>query len=322
MRLDWTVSAIAGDLAGSGRSRCWILTRKSRRTGMPTLRNNAGVPPDPLPMGLTFDAVAADYAKYRPGYPDALFDDLGSLVSLCDATQVLEVGCGTGQATRPLLEAGCHVLAVEPGPAMVAIARTNHSRGRFDVELATFDDWEPVGRRFDLVLSATAYHWVAPAIRWTKGAAVLRPGGSLALLTNRTVSGGSFDQLHRLSFGLHQQHGVAAQEAGSPSEADLVKDLQLAYSDIGALWAVAEPKGGMSEAGPLFAEPTIRWYPWESRYGTSDAVGLLSTYSPYLAIPRDRRQALLSALETLINDHFGGQVTRRYLAILAVAPRR
>jgi len=275
------------------------------------------VPVDPVPMGLRFDSVAKDYANYRPGYPDELFNDLESFVGLRD-TSVLEIGCGTGQATGPLLDRGCRVLAIEPGSEMAAIARNGLSGNRFDVDVATFDDWQPGDRRFDLVVAATSFHWVDPGIRWPKVTSVLKGEGAIVLLTNRTVGGGTFDELHQRSFDLHQQYGAEAQEEGAPTESDLSEDLQLASSDIGLLWETAEPKGGRSVAGSLFAEPILRRYPWEFDYVASDAVGLLSTYSPYLAVRPDRRRALLAEIEELINSRFGGRVTRRYLTILAL----
>ena len=85
---------------------------------------------------------------------------------------------------------------------------------------------------------------------------------------------------------------------------------------------MVDPTGDSTVAGELFIEAEVCWYRWEHTYRTADAVGLLSTYSPYLALPPDPRAALLEGIEALINDRFGGAVTRRYLAILTVAGRR
>src|SRR3712207_9472293 len=75
-----------------------------------------------------FDEDAERYDRARPGYPPALFDDLAALAGIGPGCRVLEIGCGTGQATVPLAERGCEVVAVELGPQMAAVARRNLAR--------------------------------------------------------------------------------------------------------------------------------------------------------------------------------------------------
>lgn len=191
--------------------------------------------------GLQFDSAAARYDEFRPGYPDALFDDLGPLACLTGTSQVLEVGCGTGQATRGLLDRGWGVLAVEPGQTMAELARQRFSTERFAVEMVRFEDWEPRAR-VDLVFSATAYHWVDPNIRWSKAASVLRPGGHLALATNRTVAGGTFHELYEAAGDLHATYAPGMDKGPSPSEGSLIDAVCAALPDIGRLWAWSIPQ--------------------------------------------------------------------------------
>jgi len=86
------------------------------------------------------------YDRARPGYPPALFDDLASIAGLGPGADVLEVGCGTGQATRGLVARGWHVTAIEPGPEMAAKVSENLPSALFAVERATFEAWEAGGR--------------------------------------------------------------------------------------------------------------------------------------------------------------------------------
>jgi ubiquinone/menaquinone biosynthesis C-methylase UbiE len=61
----------------------------------------------------TFDEVAELYDQARRGYPEQLFDDLFALAKIPpDKSHILEVGCGTGQATCSLARRGCHVVCV------------------------------------------------------------------------------------------------------------------------------------------------------------------------------------------------------------------
>jgi SAM-dependent methyltransferase len=118
---------------------------------------------------------AARYDRTRPPYPDVL---IGRVLEACPGRDLLDVGCGTGIAARQLRAAGCSVLGVEPDERMAAFARAH----AVEVEVATFEAWQPAGRTFDAVVAGTAWHWVDPDAGAVKAAQVLRPGGLLAPL--------------------------------------------------------------------------------------------------------------------------------------------
>ncbi|MGH8880500.1 MAG: class I SAM-dependent methyltransferase, partial [Stackebrandtia sp.] len=99
----------------------------------------------------SFGADAARYDRTRTRYPAELIDQIAG-----PGRDVLSVGTGTGIEARQLAEVGCRVLGVEPDERMAAFARDHGS----DVEVATFEDWDPAGRDFDAVIAATAWHWV------------------------------------------------------------------------------------------------------------------------------------------------------------------
>lgn len=126
-----------------------------------------------------FGSAADRYDRYRPRYPESLIAALVAGPGAC----VLDVGAGTGIASAQLMEAGAEVLAVEPDPRMAALAADKGVR----VEQATFEDWQPAGRTFDLVVFAQSFHWVQPERALTKVASILGPGGRLALLSNRII---------------------------------------------------------------------------------------------------------------------------------------
>jgi SAM-dependent methyltransferase len=124
----------------------------------------------------SFGAVAAAYDRYRPAYPDEL---IAALAALRPAA-VLDVGCGTGKAARQLAARGLDVLGVEIDPQMAELARAHG----IDVEVASFEQWDDAGRRFDLIVSGQAWHWVDPAVGAPKLARLLRPGGTACLFWN------------------------------------------------------------------------------------------------------------------------------------------
>src|SRR5499427_10788964 len=93
-------------------------------------------------LGSVFNEVPELYDRIRPGYPDELFADLVAITGLDKTTSLLEVGCGTGQATRSLAALGCSVTAVEPGAGLAALARRRLAAfGNVNVESSAFEDW-------------------------------------------------------------------------------------------------------------------------------------------------------------------------------------
>ena len=125
-------------------------------------------------MAESFGVDADRYDRTRPDYPPAL---ISRIVAMSPGPTLLDVGCGTGIDARQFRAAGCTVLGVEPDPRMADFARTTG----IDVEVATFEQWDPAGRRFDAVVSGQAWHWVDPDAGAIRAAEALRPQGVLAL---------------------------------------------------------------------------------------------------------------------------------------------
>ena len=123
-----------------------------------------------------FDQEAERYDRCRPRYPDVVIDEL--LGPEPSGLEVLDVGCGTGIAARPMAERGAKVLGVELAPRMAEIAR----RHGIDVEIGAFEDWDAAGRSFDRVTSAQAWHWLDMPAATAKAASLLRPNGILGLI--------------------------------------------------------------------------------------------------------------------------------------------
>ena len=133
-------------------------------------------------MRATFEAAAASYDTARPDYPAELFDALVRLARLQPGDTLLEIGCATGKATRPLAELGFRIVCIELGTDLVAAARERLVKyAGVEVIRADFETWKaPADTPFDLVFAATAWHWLDPETRFQKAWDALRPGGHLA----------------------------------------------------------------------------------------------------------------------------------------------
>ena len=134
----------------------------------------------------TFDGVAQLYDSARPPYPEALCDDIESYARLHENARILEVGCGTGQATLPMARRGYAIDGVELGAKMATIARDKLSAfPKANIICADFETVSLPRETYNLLLSATAFLWINPAIRFQKARDLLKPGGALALFWHR-----------------------------------------------------------------------------------------------------------------------------------------
>lgn len=220
----------------------------------------------------SFGGVAEQYDRFRPSYPAALVEDL---VTLSPAA-VLDVGCGTGKAARLLAARGLRVLGVDVDGQMAEVAR----RHGIDVEVAPFESWDSGDRRFELIICGQAWHWLDPALAVPKAAALLRPGGTLALFWN-------YDELDEVA-------QAALDEVYSRCAPELSRKAKVAAGVPADL-----------ETSGLFATVQTRTYRWERVFSRPEWLGTVQTHSDHLRLDPARRATLLDSLGTAI-DGLGG----------------
>jgi SAM-dependent methyltransferase len=215
------------------------------------------------------------------------------------APAVLDVGCGTGIAGRQFRDAGCRVLGVELDPRMAAVAQ----RSGLEVEVGSFEEWEPAGRAFDLLISGQAWHWVDPVAGAAKASTVLRPGGRIALFWNfglpdRDVAEG-FDAIYnRVAPGLDDYSVLL----GHPGEERLVHGTD-----------------GI-RAADGFDEPERWMFRWDRPYTRDEWLDQLPTHSDHRLLPTDKLHTLLSEIGDEI-DSLGGTFTMHYTVAVLTARR-
>lgn len=241
----------------------------------------------------SFDQNAELYDAARPSYPVALVDDV---IARCSPRRMLEIGAGTGKATVLFARAQRELVAVEPGANLAAVLRRNVAGlSHVTVEETTFEAYG--GRGFDLVYAAQALHWVDPALRYTKAADVLRPGGALVAIVTEKM--GMDPALRRdLDAAYARWH-----PAPSP-----MREL----ADIEQSW-IAE-----FDASGRFGPIQVARYPWTAYYTARDYVALLDTYSDHAVLAEDRRRSLYAEIVEAIERH-GGRVELPYVAIGFIA---
>src|ERR671933_1014886 len=109
-------------------------------------------------LRITFNEVAELYDQVRPGYPEALFDAVVQLSGIPAQGRILEIGCGTGQATVPFARRGYRILCVELGENLASVARRRLAAyPQVEVRTGAFEDWPEERSAFDLAVSAEAF---------------------------------------------------------------------------------------------------------------------------------------------------------------------
>jgi ubiquinone/menaquinone biosynthesis C-methylase UbiE len=246
----------------------------------------------------TFDEAAELYDRARPTYPDALFDDLVELAGLEPGSRVLEIGCGTGEATVALAEHGLHVTCVELGSSLADVTRRNLA-GFPAVRVITddFETWQPADADYDAVAAFTAFHWIAHETRYAKTAAILHRGGALAVVAVNHVLPEDGDPFFRDVQADYE--GILPGDAPSPPEAvaGLRKEI---------------------EASGLFRAVGERRYRWDVAYTADQYLDVLATYSGHRALDERSRARLFELIRARIGDR---TVRKTYLATLDVALR-
>jgi SAM-dependent methyltransferase len=246
------------------------------------------------------------YDRARPGYPAALFADMVTLAALRPGARVLEIGPGTGQATLPMARRGFRITAVELGEAMAAVARRKLAAyPQATVHTAAFEDWPLPAEPFDLVLAATAFHWLDPDVRWQKAAAALRPGGWLGIVETIHVATGD------LAFFAASQACYERWDPDTPPGG-----VRLPPPD-----SVADDPSEIAATG-LFLPPLFRRYLREIPYTRAQYLAVLDTYSGHRAMEPGRREGLYRCIGALIDGPFGGRIRKGYLTRLVLARRR
>lgn len=263
---------------------------------------------------LSFGAVADQYDRVRPRYPIALVEDVlayasgplatGSDGGSGDSPRILEVGAGTGIATLMFGPHAGHLLAIEPDAAMAAVASRRAATAGLSVEILNcdFESAELPAGAFDLIISATAWHWVRPELGYPLAARLLAPGGALAAFWNRPVW--RDDELRRGFAAAYASVSDAFVQRGPyyTDGSDPVVD------DVG--WADI----------PEFVEQTVRTYSWAHSYSSAEYIELLGTHSDHQLLPAAARRRLFERLAAVI-DARGGSFELPYETLLLLARR-
>ena len=249
-----------------------------------------------------FDRAAEDYQRTRPVCPPQLFDDLIDRTGLQARARVIEIGCGTAQATVPLAERGLAVTAVELGAELAAVARRRLTGfPAVDVVTCSFEDWQPRGAPVDAVVAVNSLHWIDPRLRYSKPYELLRPGGAMV---------------------------VAGCLWARPVDAERFwTDVQEDYRAVGFDGSPPPPPEQIDrwhfppEARRFFDEVASLRYPFQVVYSAGDYLANLATQSGTHALGEARRAGFLARVGRRLESLGRPRLTATFVGFLTVGRR-
>jgi SAM-dependent methyltransferase len=253
----------------------------------------------------SFGMDAERYDRARPRYPEAL---VNRIVAASPGREVLDVGCGTGIEARQFAAAGCHVLGIEPDKRMAAFAQ--HSG--VDVEVATFEAWEPAGRVFDTVVAGQSWHWVDPASGPAKAVRVLRPGGRVAVFGHVFQPPAEVADAATLAYRRVAPDSPfnARSSSGDQPSRSALQIYQTMFSRFAD--HIREVDG--------FEAPEQWRFDWEQPYSRDEWLDLLPTTGGLTQLPSAKLHQILDAVGVVI-DAIGGSFTMPHVTLAVTAAR-
>jgi len=251
--------------------------------------------------GRLFGTVAGRYDEVRPGYSEALAEAVMAYAGTPE--RIVEVGAGTGKATRSFARYGVDMTCLEPDPAMAAVLRERMAaQPHVEVVEMSFEDWLPPPAGVGLIVCAQAWHWIDPEVRCAKAHDALVGGGALAVFEHKYA----FTD-RRLEAALDRVYAALAPE--------LLDDPASREPAPHERWLTRE----ILESR-LFADVRYEVFPTVIPYATARYVRLLNTFSNHLALAPERRTALHAGLAEAVDEH-GGTVGVRLDTLLVLARR-
>ena len=239
-----------------------------------------------MDLRLTFNEDVINYDKMRPTYVKTLFDDIIHFSYLNSKMTALEIGIGTGQATMPFLQTGCTIEAIELGKNMAEYVKSKFAKYiNFYVTNADFGEANLINNDYDLIYSATAFHWIPQEIGYPKAFDLLKSGGTLALFWNHPYmeEGEFYDKIQEV-YNKHQIGFKSTVHRFSEGKClDIVETIRnYGFSDI-----------------------EYKIYRSTRVFNTQQYMSLLNTYSDHRARESESRKVLEAELTDVINQYGG-----------------
>ena len=243
----------------------------------------------------TFDTVASTYEKFRPGYPDELYKMIFDYITLNASCNAVEVGIGGGQATLPILKTGCSLTAVEYGEQFSKLCMEKFKDYQnFSIVTNKFENMDFSDDTYDLIYSASAFHWVPEEIGYAKTLSMLKSGGAFARFANHPYRDKGNLPLSEAMDRIYATYYYKYYHKKREVLTEYSEEQALQRAEIAEKYGFTDIKYALFHRTRTFSA---------NEYRT-----LLGTYSDHIAMEESIREEFFSKIEEAINDH-GGSIT-------------
>lgn len=252
----------------------------------------------------TFNEVAREYDKNRPSYPEQLFSDILEFTGIKKDDSILEIGCGTGQATKGFVDLGFdHITCIELGQNLAELTREKFkNRPNVNIINSPFETWQSEKSNFDLAISGTAFHFIQPQeAGYRKVFDLLSDGGSIAFFW--TVHITSFDDVSNRIRESYRRYASQLDDSKKP-----------------AIEQIIDERSALILKDGLFQILEVKQYICNHTYTADEYISLLNTNSGHRLIPDNLRIELFEEIKQAIEDD-GGILVKPQAVVLFLAKK-
>ncbi|KGX91691.1 hypothetical protein N781_03900 [Pontibacillus halophilus JSM 076056 = DSM 19796] len=252
----------------------------------------------------TFDTIVGQYDRFRPGYPERLFDRIEEYGYMLPSFHLLEIGAGTGKATEEFVRRGYESIdALELGERLSAF--TAHKFASYEgvrVINQSFEEWEGRAESYDIVYSATAFHYIEPLPGYMKVARHLKPGGTCAFFWTMVELPDT--PVYREIGHVYEQYAPHISKQEKPS---IDEQIQL--------------RKRLTEQSGLFQDIEVHTYDHPMTYSEEEYMGLMDTHSDHRMLPDEQKKKLYEGIRESIHRN-GGMIEKPQTVVLYLARKK
>lgn len=249
---------------------------------------------------LTFNEDAKNYDMFRPTYCKELFDNIINYTRLDKTKHAVEIGIGTGQATKPILETGCYLTAIELGENLAAYSKNKFSDyKKITIHNISFEEYMYTPESIDLVYSGTAFHWIAEEVGYKKAYDMLRSGGTIALFWNRP-SGGESEVYYEEIQSVYRKYMSDAKLREYTPDQHIYDERMETIKKYG------------------FVDIQFKLMHQTRKFNAEDYISLLETYSDHRVLSEAIKVPFYKEIMSIINNYGGAKMVQSIIHIALV----
>lgn len=249
-----------------------------------------------------FNQAAEYYDKYRPGYPEKIIDALISVTGITEGSDLLEIGCGSGKATKQLIGNGFNILGIDPGEDLVRIGNERFQNESIRFVRGRFEEYDFEQKKFDVIYAAQSFHWVPQPIGYEKCADILKDNGYIALFWNMYIL--SDNDTDKELLEISTRYGGIADFV---SESECENRIESIVSHI--------------IDSNLFEKPTVIRKLWKQKYTEDNFYGFALTGNRFMQNSDEYKKNAYDDIVALAEKN-GGIIERPYLCVLYIAKKK